>query len=61
MFAPGQLVAIAASGGKDSTVLAYILKLLNDQYKYGLNLVLLSIDEGITGSFLCLSLIFMLL
>ena len=49
MFSPGQLVAIAASGGKDSTVLAYILKLLNEKYKYGLNLVLLSIDEGITG------------
>lgn len=42
-------MAIAASGGKDSTVLAYVLKLLNEKYHYGLNLVLLSIDEGITG------------
>lgn len=42
-------VAIGASGGKDSTVLAYVLKTLNERYKYGLNLVLLSIDEGITG------------
>lgn len=33
----------------DSTVLAYILKLLNDRHQYGLNLILLSIDEGITG------------
>jgi len=33
----------------DSTVLAYVLKLLNDRYSYGLDLVLLSIDEGITG------------
>ena len=33
----------------DSTVLAYIMKTLNDRYNYGLNLVLLSIDEGITG------------
>ena len=42
-------VAIGASGGKDSTVLAYIMKTLNDRYNYGLKLVLLSIDEGITG------------
>jgi len=25
------------------------MKTLNDRYNYGLNLVLLSIDEGITG------------
>ena len=49
MFSAGQTVAIGASGGKDSTVLAYILKLLNERYNYGLKLVLLSIDEGITG------------
>ncbi|KAA0201685.1 hypothetical protein HAZT_HAZT006766 [Hyalella azteca] len=36
-------------GGKDSTVLAHLMKLLNERYKYGLKLVLLSIDEGITG------------
>ena len=36
-------------GGKDSTVLAYVMKLLNERYNYGLNLVLLSVDEGITG------------
>lgn len=42
-------MAIAASGGKDSTVLAYVMKLLNEKYNYGLKLVLLSIDEGITG------------
>lgn len=49
LFKPGKTVAVAASGGKDSTVLAYILKLLNQKYNYGLKLVLLSIDEGITG------------
>lgn len=49
LFQPGQTVAIAASGGKDSTVLAYVMKLLNKKYNYGLKLVLLSIDEGITG------------
>lgn len=42
-------MAVAASGGKDSTVLAYVMKLLNERYDYGLKLVLLSIDEGITG------------
>lgn len=46
---PGERVAIAASGGKDSTVLAYLIKLLNERYGYGLDLVLLSVDEGITG------------
>lgn len=49
LFIPGQKVAIAASGGKDSTVLAYVLKTLNERHGYGLNLFLLSIDEGITG------------
>lgn len=49
MFKPGDIVAIGASGGKDSTVLAYVLKLLNEQHNYGLDLRLLSIDEGITG------------
>ena len=33
----------------DSTVLAHVLKLLNERHSYGLKLVLLSIDEGITG------------
>lgn len=42
-------MAVAASGGKDSTVLAQVLKTLNERYAYGLNLMLLSIDEGITG------------
>lgn len=49
LFKPGDKVAIGASGGKDSTVLAYIMKLLNDRHEYGLELFLLSIDEGITG------------
>lgn len=49
LFKPGSVVAVAASGGKDSTVLAYVLKLLNEKYNYGLKLLLLSIDEGITG------------
>ena len=49
IFEPGDYVAIGASGGKDSTVLAHIMKTLNERYNYGLKLVLLSIDEGITG------------
>ncbi|XP_060563866.1 cytoplasmic tRNA 2-thiolation protein 1-like [Ruditapes philippinarum] len=49
LFTRGETIAIGASGGKDSTVLAYILKLLNDRHDYGVKLVLLSVDEGITG------------
>jgi cytoplasmic tRNA 2-thiolation protein 1 len=49
IFSRGETVAVAASGGKDSTVLAHVLKLLNERHNYGLNLVLLSVDEGITG------------
>ncbi|ODV81719.1 N-type ATP pyrophosphatase [Suhomyces tanzawaensis NRRL Y-17324] len=49
LFQKGDKVAIGASGGKDSTVLASVLKLLNERYEYGLELVLLSIDEGIKG------------
>lgn len=49
LFYPGEKVAIGASGGKDSTVLASVLKTLNERHSYGLDLVLLSIDEGIKG------------
>jgi len=49
LFRRGERVAIAASGGKDSTVLAEIMTLLNKKYDYGLELFLLSVDEGITG------------
>ena len=49
LFYPGERVAIGASGGKDSTVLASVLKTLNERHNYGLDLVLLSIDEGIKG------------
>jgi cytoplasmic tRNA 2-thiolation protein 1 len=49
LFHPGEKVAIGASGGKDSTVLASVLKTLNDRHGYGLDLMLLSIDEGIKG------------
>ena len=49
LFSPGEKIAIGASGGKDSTVLASVLKTLNERHGYGLDLVLLSIDEGIKG------------
>lgn len=49
LFRRGERVAIGASGGKDSTVLASVLKTLNERHDYGLDLVLLSIDEGIKG------------
>ncbi|KAL2821363.1 ERG2 and Sigma1 receptor like protein-domain-containing protein [Aspergillus cavernicola] len=49
LFSPGERIAIGASGGKDSTVLASVLKTLNERYNYGLDLCLLSIDEGIKG------------
>ncbi|EPE32944.1 Adenine nucleotide alpha hydrolases-like protein [Glarea lozoyensis ATCC 20868] len=49
LFSPGDKIAIGASGGKDSTVLASVLKTLNERHNYGLELVLLSIDEGIKG------------
>jgi cytoplasmic tRNA 2-thiolation protein 1 len=65
IFQRGEKVAIGASGGKggskiisilactklmlDSTVLAHVLSVLNKRYEYGLDLYLLSIDEGITG------------
>jgi len=49
LFTRGERVAIAASGGKDSTVLAHVLTTLNKRHDYGLDLFLLSVDEGIAG------------
>lgn len=47
LFSPNENVAVAISGGKDSTVLAYVLDFLNKKYNYGISLFLLSVDEGI--------------
>lgn len=49
LFHRGERVGIGASGGKDSTVLAYVMKTLNERYDYGVDFVLISIDEGIKG------------
>lgn len=49
MFTPGEVVACGASGGKDSTVLMHLLQMMNQRHNYGLRLVLVSVDEGITG------------
>jgi hypothetical protein len=35
LFNRGDVVALGASGGKDSTVLAHMMKLLNERHKYG--------------------------
>jgi hypothetical protein len=45
MFKPGEKVCVAASGGKDSTVLAEVMTTLNARHDMGLDLHLLSIDE----------------
>jgi cytoplasmic tRNA 2-thiolation protein 1 len=45
----GETIAIGASGGKDSTVLAHVMTTLNARYNYGLKLELLTVDEGIIG------------
>lgn len=34
LFKPGDRVAIGASGGKDSTVLAYLMGLLNERHRH---------------------------
>jgi cytoplasmic tRNA 2-thiolation protein 1 len=49
LFRAHQTVAVASSGGKDSTVLGHVLHKLNQKYDYKLDLRLLSIDEGISG------------
>ncbi|XP_016651488.1 PREDICTED: cytoplasmic tRNA 2-thiolation protein 1-like [Prunus mume] len=49
LFKPSERIALGASGGKDSTVFAYVLSKLNRRHNYGLELFLLSVDEGITG------------
>ncbi|XP_053908554.1 cytoplasmic tRNA 2-thiolation protein 1, partial [Cuculus canorus] len=46
---PGASVAVAASGGKDSTVLAHLLERLEFRHRLGYRMVLLSVDEGIAG------------
>jgi len=49
LFRHGEKVAVAVSGGKDSTVLAHVLSKLNKERGYDLNLMLLAVDEGIQG------------
>lgn len=49
MFRPGDVIACGASGGKDSTVLIHLLTMLNERYQYGIEIHLVSVDEGITG------------
>jgi len=49
LVARGDRIAIAISGGKDSTALAHIMHRLNTQHGYGAELLLLAVDEGIAG------------
>nr|GEV34941.1 cytoplasmic tRNA 2-thiolation protein 1 [Tanacetum cinerariifolium] len=53
LFKRDECIAIGASCGKDfcanSTVLEYVMSELNRRHNYGLDLFLLSVDEGITG------------
>ncbi|KAI5148291.1 cytoplasmic tRNA 2-thiolation protein 1 [Enteropsectra breve] len=49
MFENCTKIGIGISGGKDSTVLAYVLDKLNKKHNYGKEIVLLCIDEGIAG------------
>jgi cytoplasmic tRNA 2-thiolation protein 1 len=49
LFRRGERVAVGASGGKDSAVLAAVLAALNARHALGIELVLLSVDEGIRG------------
>lgn len=49
IFKRGEIICIGVSGGKDSTVLAHVMNHLNKKYDYGLNLYLVSVDEGIKG------------
>jgi cytoplasmic tRNA 2-thiolation protein 1 len=49
MLKRGEVVAIGASGGKDSTALVHIINKLNRERDYGVRLELVSVDEGIAG------------
>uniref|UniRef100_G1Q3G0 Cytoplasmic tRNA 2-thiolation protein 1 C-terminal domain-containing protein n=1 Tax=Myotis lucifugus TaxID=59463 RepID=G1Q3G0_MYOLU len=47
LLPPGAVVAVGASGGKDSTVLAHVLRELAP--RLGISLQLVAVDEGIGG------------
>ncbi|KAI6204849.1 Cytoplasmic tRNA 2-thiolation protein 1 [Aphelenchoides besseyi] len=47
IFKAGERIAIGVSGGKDSTVLAHVLTIVNRRHSLGLELVLVCVDEGI--------------
>ena len=49
LFSPGDRIAIGTSGGKDSTVVVHIMNKLNKKYNYGVELIMVAVDEGIKG------------
>jgi cytoplasmic tRNA 2-thiolation protein 1 len=48
-FQPGDKIALAISGGKDSTVLAEVMTTLKKRHELPVDFELLAIDEGIKG------------
>ncbi|KAK2952158.1 putative Cytoplasmic tRNA 2-thiolation protein 1 [Blattamonas nauphoetae] len=49
LFKKKEIVAIGASGGKDSTCLIHVLHTINQRYQMELDLRLVAVDEGIAG------------
>lgn len=49
LFTRGETILLGVSGGKDSTVLAYTMDLLNQRHDYGVKLHMVCVDEGIEG------------
>ena len=49
LFEKGEKIALAVSGGKDSTVLLHVIHNLNVEHQLGIELEMLAIDEGIAG------------
>jgi len=48
MFDKGDRVIIGVSGGKDSTTLLHVMNVLNQKYQYGIEIIPVCIDEGIS-------------
>jgi cytoplasmic tRNA 2-thiolation protein 1 len=49
LFKPNDILAVGASGGKDSTVLIHLLHTLNARHSYNIQIHMLAVDEGIRG------------
>lgn len=49
LYVRGETIALAVSGGKDSTVLLHVLHTLNERHGLQLDLQMVAVDEGIAG------------